>query len=110
MDLATSLAVLTGVYGTAFALAPLLQLRRIAAHGGSEQVSLVYFAGLALNLMLWLGYGIAIANPVMVIANIAGVITAVATVAVILRYRRIPSAVHDRSAARTAPSATPGKP
>lgn len=82
------LAIATAVYGTAFALAPLAQLRRIAVAGDSNQISLVYFGGLALNLALWLCYGLSTGDVVLIVSNSAGVTTAVATVVVVFRYRR----------------------
>lgn len=88
MNAAYLLAIATATYGTAFALAPLFQLRRIARAGDSSQISLVYFGGLALNLALWLCYGLSVGDTVLIVSNVAGVTTAAATVVVVLRYRR----------------------
>lgn len=104
------LAIATAVYGTAFALAPLAQLRRVAAAGNSNQISLVYFGGLALNLALWLCYGISTGDVVLIVSNTAGVTTAVATVAVVLRYRRpAPPAGPDAPGARITPITDPAR-
>lgn len=83
----TALATITAVYATAFALAPLLQIRQVVAHRDSRQVSLAYYVTLAINLALWLAYGVALVNWAMIVPNTVALGVVILTALVIVRHR-----------------------
>jgi MtN3 and saliva related transmembrane protein len=85
--LAPMIGLIAGVYGCAFAFAPLLQIRKTLMTGAVEQVSVGLFAGGMLNGVLWLAYGVSVGSLPVVAANILGITTCTATVIVMHRIR-----------------------
>jgi uncharacterized protein with PQ loop repeat len=77
-------------------IAPLLQIRRMLRERSSRDVSLGYFMILLAGFLLWISYGIAASNLVLVIPNSVALLVGVALVMVVLRLRR-------RSAAERSP-------
>ncbi len=83
----TVLAVAAATWGIAMALAPLLQIRAIRAHGSSAGVSVGYQQVLLVGFLLWLAYGVALGNTALIVANTVATVTSVATITVALRFR-----------------------
>jgi MtN3 and saliva related transmembrane protein len=83
----TVLAVSAATWAVLMALGPLLQVRVIVRRQSSRGVSIAYFAILLVGFVLWIAYGLAIAKPALVIPNVVAVVTALATIAVAVRYR-----------------------
>ncbi len=69
------------------ALAPILQIRAILLHRTSKSVSVGYLQVLLVGFVLWLAYGIATRNPVIIVPNIVAVIVAAATIVVAYRFK-----------------------
>ena len=70
------------------AISPILQIHRMVERRSSADVSIAYLAVLQFGFVLWIGYGIALGNPVIAIPNtVAALIGAVTiTVAWFLRH------------------------
>ena len=83
----TYLAVSAATWGIAMALAPLLQIRAIRAHGSSKGVSVAYQQVLLVGFVLWISYGIAIGNAALIVPNTVAAVVSLATIAVALRFR-----------------------
>jgi MtN3 and saliva related transmembrane protein len=83
----TVLGILAGSWAVLMAISPLLQIRRIVRLRSSKEVSIPYFGILVFGFLLWLAYGIAIANPALIIPNSLAVVIGLATIAVAKRYR-----------------------
>jgi len=83
----TVLAVSAATWAVLMALGPLLQAQMIVKRRSSRGVSIGYFAILLVGFVLWIAYGLAIAKPALVIPNAVAVVTALATIAVAVRYR-----------------------
>jgi MtN3 and saliva related transmembrane protein len=94
------LAVAASSWGVLMGIAPLLQIRRMLRERSSRDVSLGYFMILLAGFLLWISYGIAASNLVLVIPNSVALLVGVALVMVVLRLRR-------RSAAERSPQ--PGR-
>jgi MtN3 and saliva related transmembrane protein len=90
------LAVAASSWGVLMGIAPLLQIRRMLRERSSRDVSLGYFMILLAGFLLWISYGIAASNLVLVIPNSVALLVGVALVMVVLRLRR-------RSAAERSP-------
>ena len=84
----TALAVSASAWGVAMAVSPVLQIRRMVQEQSSAGVSVAYMLVLFVGFLLWLAYGISIANAVLIVPNTVAAIVIVATIAVALRYRR----------------------
>ncbi|CAB4690894.1 unannotated protein [freshwater metagenome] len=85
--LADLIAAAAATYGVAMALAPILQIRAILQHRTSKSVSVGYLQVLLVGFGLWLAYGIASHNAVIIIPNIVAVIVAAATIVVAYRFK-----------------------
>lgn len=85
--LTTSLAVAAASWAVLMALGPILQIRAIVQRGSSRGVSLSYFVILLVGFALWVVYGVASDIVALVVPNTVAFLTALATVAVALRYR-----------------------
>jgi uncharacterized protein with PQ loop repeat len=85
-----TLAVLAAGWGVVMAISPLLQIRRILERRSSADVSISYLAVLIFGFVLWIGYGISIANAALIVPNAVALIVGVVTVVVALRYRHPP--------------------
>ncbi len=69
-------------------IAPLLQIRRMLRERSSRDVSLGYFAILLAGFLLWISYGIAAGNLVLVVPNSVALLVGTSLVVVALRLRR----------------------
>ena len=83
----TVLGVLAGSWAVVMAVSPVLQIRRIVRMRSSKEVSIPYFGILVLGFLLWLAYGVAIANLALIIPNAVAAVIGLATIAVARRYR-----------------------
>ena len=88
MSPSTVLAVTAAACGGAMGLAPLLQLRRVAARRSSADVSVGYLGVLLVGFTLWLSYGVSIGNGPLIVSNAVALMTNVLTIATVLRFRR----------------------
>ena len=83
----TALGVAAASWGVIMGLSPVLQIRRITRRRSSEDVSLSYFGVLLTGFILWLAYGIAIGDLVLIIPNSVAICIAIGTIMVGRRYR-----------------------
>ena len=88
MTLASLVGPIAAATGVCMALSPLLQARRIRALGASSEVSAGVFLMMRINASLWLVYGLASDNPVIVVPNALALVTTTATLLAIRRARR----------------------
>ena len=82
------LAVGATIAGLAMAFSPILQIRRMRRTRSSNDVSLLYLGLLCVGFVVWVAYGVAIPNWVLVGTNAASLGFMVFTILVALRYRR----------------------
>jgi uncharacterized protein with PQ loop repeat len=82
------LAVAASSWGVLMGIAPLLQIRRMLRERSSRDISLGYFMILLAGFLLWISYGVAASNLVLVIPNSVALLVGVALVMVALRLRR----------------------
>ena len=82
-----ALGVAAAAWGVLMAISPTLQIRRILDRRSSEDISISYLAVLQIGFMLWVGYGIALGNPAIVVPNSVAFLVGMATIAVSLRFR-----------------------
>lgn len=82
-----SLAIAAAIWGAIMALSPLLQIRRIMVRRSSADVSLGYLAVLQIGFGLWVAYGFALRNPVLVVPNGLAFAVGAATLVVAWRHR-----------------------
>lgn len=71
------------------ALAPLLQVRVVLRTRTSSGVSLSWLVVLLIGFVLWLSYGLAIGDLSLVLTNITSCAVCTATIAVVIRFRRV---------------------
>jgi uncharacterized protein with PQ loop repeat len=88
--LLTILGVSTAAWGLVMALSPLLQVRRMVRRRSSEDVSVGFFAVLLPGFVLWLAYGVARDDPVLIVPNVVALVVGVSTIAVARVLRRQP--------------------
>ncbi|MDQ3380170.1 MAG: SemiSWEET family transporter [Actinomycetota bacterium] len=88
----STLAIAAATWAIAMALGPVLQIRKIVEHRSSRSISIGYFVVLLVGFVLWLAYGIAASNLVLIVPNIVAALVISATIIVALRYRRLPRA------------------
>ena len=88
MSVETVLALLASSFGVVMGLAPSLQIRRMLTERSSRDVSIGYFAIIALGSVLWASYGVSIGNLVIVIPNVVGCLASTTTMVVAHRLRR----------------------
>ena len=86
----STLAYAAATWAIAMAVSPVLQIRKIVEVESSRGVSIPYFLVLLVGFFLWLAYGIAAANAVLIVPNIVAAVVTAATIVVALRYRRLP--------------------
>lgn len=89
MSTTTVLGVTAATCGIAMGLAPLLQLRRVAARRSSADVSVAYLGVLFLGFAVWLSYGVAIGDAPLIVSNAVALGTNALTIATVLRFRRV---------------------
>jgi len=82
------LAVVASSFGVVMGLAPSLQIRRMLAERSSRDVSTGYFAIIAFGSVLWASYGVSIGNIALIIPNLVGFLSSMATMLVAHRLRR----------------------
>ena len=85
----TILTVVASSFGIVMGASPLLQIRKMLAEHSSRQVSIGYFAILALGSTLWGSYAVTINNIAVFIPNVVAGVAAVATIAVAVNLRRV---------------------
>jgi uncharacterized protein with PQ loop repeat len=83
------LTVVASSFGIVMGASPLLQIRKMLAQRSSRQVSIGYFAILALGSTLWGSYAVTIHNIAVFIRNVVAGVAAVATIAVAVNLRRV---------------------
>jgi MtN3 and saliva related transmembrane protein len=85
--LTTYLAVAAATWGVAMAVAPLLQIRAMHVHRTSKAVSVAYQQVLLVGFVLWLAYGIALANWALIVPNTIAALVSASTIVVARRFR-----------------------
>jgi MtN3 and saliva related transmembrane protein len=100
--LETTFGVAAASWGVVMALAPLLQIVRMHKRRSSDDVSIGYLAVLLPGFLLWVSYGVTTADVALVVPNTVAAVVAAATIIVVLRLRRGPTAVSTKQAAPTA--------
>jgi uncharacterized protein with PQ loop repeat len=85
---ASILAVVATAWGIAMGLSPTLQIRRMLRTHSSRDVSLGYLVVLDVGFLLWLGYGISIANWALIASNTVALTVGTLTIAVVVHLRR----------------------
>jgi uncharacterized protein with PQ loop repeat len=88
MDVTETLGVLAGTIGVLMAASPMLQAMRVHKMQRSEDVSVGFLSVFFIGACAWLAYGIALGNFAIIIANVVGVIASVATISVVMYWRR----------------------
>jgi uncharacterized protein with PQ loop repeat len=88
---ADTLGVAAAAWGVLMAISPLLQIRRMVERRSSADVSIAYLAVLEFGFLLWIGYGIALGNPVIAIPNSVAALVGAATMVVAWVLRHGPS-------------------
>ena len=84
----TGLAVAAAVWGVLMGVSPVLQIRRMLRQRSSRDVSVGYFTILLVGFGLWIGYGIAARNLILIVPNAIALLIGVGTVATALRLRK----------------------
>jgi len=87
VNVTTALGIAAATFGVAMGLSPLLQLRRVVIRGSSADISVPYLAVLLVGFVLWLAYGIALANAALIVSNAVAIATYAVTTAAVLRFR-----------------------
>jgi uncharacterized protein with PQ loop repeat len=82
------LGIAAAGWGAIMALSPILQIRRIVVRRSSADVSLAYLAVLQLGFGLWVAYGMALGNPVLVVPNSMASVAGALTIYVTWRHRQ----------------------
>jgi MtN3 and saliva related transmembrane protein len=82
------LAVTASSWGVLMGISPLLQIRRMLHERSSREVSLGYYAILLAGFLLWISYGIAARNLVLIIPNTVALLVGLTLIAVALRLRQ----------------------
>ena len=86
-----ALGVAAAGWGVLMAISPLLQIRRMIARQSSADISIAYLAVLEFGFLLWVGYGIALSNAVILLPNTVAAIVGAATIIVAWFLRRGPT-------------------
>jgi MtN3 and saliva related transmembrane protein len=92
---ADTLGVAAAVWGVLMAVSPLLQIRRMIERRSSADVSIAYLAVLEFGFLLWIGYGIALANPIIFLPNSVAAIVGAATMTIAWLLRHGPKSPED---------------
>jgi uncharacterized protein with PQ loop repeat len=85
---ASILALVATAWGIAMGLSPTLQIRQMLHTRSSRDVSLGYLVVLDVGFLLWLSYGISIANWALIASNTVALTVGTITIAVVARLRR----------------------
>jgi MtN3 and saliva related transmembrane protein len=81
-----ALGVMAAAWGVLMAVSPTLQIRRILERRSSKDISISYLAVLQVGFTLWVAYGLALANPAIVVPNSVAFLIGVATIVIALRF------------------------
>lgn len=81
------LSVAASSWGVLMGVSPVLQIRRMLRERSSRDVSLGYFMILLAGFLLWISYGIAARNIVLVVPNSVAFVVGIALVIVAVRLR-----------------------
>lgn len=92
------LAYATTIWGVVMAFSPALQIARVFKRRDSRDVSLGYLCVLEIGFVLWLSYGITVAQWPLIIANAVAAVTGALTIAAVLRFRHGPDGGGDPEA------------
>jgi uncharacterized protein with PQ loop repeat len=84
------LDVVVGCFGVLMGASPMFQVARILRRRHSADVSLEMLGVVWIGAVLWLVYGFDHGLPVMIIANVVGVLANAVAIAVTLRFRHAP--------------------
>ena len=82
-----TLAVAAAFWGVLMAISPLLQMRRMIERRSSADFSLSFLVVLMVGFVLWVAYGLSIANLAIVVPNSVALVFALITFAVAYHYR-----------------------
>ena len=82
-----TIEVVAGVYGVMMSLAPILQAHRMHQRRSSADVSVVYLVVLEVGFVLFLLYGLSIANTVLIATNTVSIVATSLTLVVAAVYR-----------------------
>jgi MtN3 and saliva related transmembrane protein len=85
--LVEALGIAAAAWGVLMAISPTLQIRRMVVRRSSADVSITYLLVLELGFLLWIGYGIALGNPIIAVPNTVAAIVGAITMAVAWTYR-----------------------
>jgi len=84
----TVLAIVASTFGVVMGAAPALQIRKMLTERSSRDVSIGYFAILAIGSTLWASYGVSLGNLAILIPNVVAILADIATMLVAHRLRR----------------------
>ena len=84
----TALAVSAVTWGVLMGVSPVLQIRRMIRQRSSRDVSIGYFTVLLIGFVIWVSYGIATRNPVLIVPNAVALLVGVSTIGVALQLGR----------------------
>ena len=84
----TVLAIIASTFGVVMGAAPALQIRKMLTERSSRDVSIGYFAILAIGSTLWASYGVSLGNLAILIPNVVAILADIATMLVAHRLRR----------------------
>ena len=104
MTLVSLVGPVAAASGVAMALSPLLQARRIRSLGDSSEVSAGVFRTMRVNASIWLTYGIAAGNLVIVVPNVCALVTTTLTLLTIKRFRHAAHGVQVAAPATVTPA------
>jgi MtN3 and saliva related transmembrane protein len=94
LDMTDLLAAAAAGWGILMAVSPLLQIRRIVRRRSAADVSIGYLLVLQVGFGLWVAYGPALGNAVLVLPNSLAMLVGTVAVATAWRYRdRAPSGI-----------------
>ncbi len=87
MDAADIFGPIASFMGVLMSLSPLFQVRRVLERGRSDDVSQLFPLVIAIGCAAWVAYGVSTSDAYLIVPNVVGVITNVATLAIVRRYR-----------------------
>lgn len=87
MDAADIFGPIASFMGVLMSLSPLFQVRRVLERGQSDDVSQLFPLVIAMGAAAWVAYGLSTSDPYLIVPNVVGVITNVATLVIVRRYR-----------------------
>ena len=88
VPLETVLAIVASTFGVVMGVAPALQIRKMLTERSSRDVSIGYFAILAIGSTLLASYGVSLGNLAILIPNVVAFLADITTMLVAHRLRR----------------------